>query len=107
VVVLVAVLVTVLLTNFMSNTATAGIMVPIAIELSAAMGMEPVPMVLAVGMAASIAFITPVGTPSTAIVFSTGRLGRGDLFKAGLLVALLTALVIALYPVFVPPWGGP
>lgn len=107
VVILVAVLVTILLTNFMSNTATAGIMVPIALELAAGLGTDPVPIVLAVGMAASIAFITPVGTPSTAIVFSTGKLARGDLFKAGLLTALLMAVVIALYLVFVPPWGGP
>jgi sodium-dependent dicarboxylate transporter 2/3/5 len=99
--------ITVALTNFMSNTATAGIMVPIALETATGMGLDPVGAVIVVGMASSIAYVTPVGTPSTAIVFSTGALDKKDLFRAGALSGFLVMVIIVMFLAYVPPWGGP
>jgi di/tricarboxylate transporter len=85
---------TVLLTNFISNTATAAILVPIALQTASALGADPTPFLIGIGLAASIAFITPVGTASTAIVYSTGMLPKGVLLRNGLVAAAVTALVV-------------
>jgi len=103
-VLLLVILLTVLLTNFMSNTATAGIMVPIAVAVSGTLGVGPVPLVLAAGASASIAFLTPVGTPSTAIVFSSGGISKKDLLAAGLASGALIVLFTALWLSLVPAW---
>jgi len=97
-------LLTVLLTNFMSNTATAAIMVPIAISVSKSLGTDALPLVMGSAMAASIAFITPVGTPSTAIIYSMGGIDKKDLLKAGLITGLLMCLVIAVWLELAPAW---
>ncbi|MDG6223195.1 MAG: SLC13/DASS family transporter [Candidatus Bathyarchaeota archaeon] len=86
-----------LLTNFISNSATAAILIPIAIETANILEMSPVPFVMAVALSATIAFITPVGVPSTALIYSTGLIPRSRLIKTGILAAipaLLTVLAV-------------
>jgi di/tricarboxylate transporter len=96
-------LISLLLTNFISNSAAAAILIPIAIETANILGMTPVPFVMAVALSATIAFITPVGVPSTALIYSTGQISRGRLIKTGVLAAipaLLTVLaVVWIFPV--------
>ncbi len=96
-------LISLLLTNFISNSATAAILIPIAIETANILEMTPVPLVMAVALSATIAFITPVGAPSTALIYSTGQISRGRLIKTGVLAAfpaLLTVLaVVWIFPV--------
>ena len=90
-------LISLLLTNFISNSATAAILIPIAIETANILGMTPVPFVMAVALSATIAFITPVGAPSTALIYSTEQISRGRLIKTGILAAipaLLTVLAV-------------
>jgi sodium-dependent dicarboxylate transporter 2/3/5 len=90
-------LISLLLTNFISNSATAAILIPIAIETADLLGVPSVPLVMAVALSATIAFITPVGAPSTALIYSTGQVSRGNLVKTGVLAAipaLLTVLVV-------------
>jgi di/tricarboxylate transporter len=61
------------------------------------LGVSSVPFVMAVALSATIAFITPVGAPSTALIYSTGRVSRGKLVKTGVLAAipaLLTVLAV-------------
>ncbi|MGD8566296.1 MAG: SLC13 family permease [Candidatus Bathyarchaeota archaeon] len=90
-------LISLLLTNFISNSATAAILIPIAIETADLLGVSSVPFVMAVALSATIAFITPVGAPSTALIYSTGRVSRGKLVKTGVLAAipaLLTVLAV-------------
>ena len=95
-------LISLLLTNFISNSATAAILIPIAIETANILGMTPVPFVMAVALSATIAFITPVGVPSTALIYSTGLISRGRLVKTGILAAI-PALLIVLAVVWLLP----
>jgi solute carrier family 13 (sodium-dependent dicarboxylate transporter), member 2/3/5 len=90
------------LTNFMSNSATAAILIPVAIETAGLLGISPVPFVMAVALSAIIAFVTPVGVPSTALVYATGRVSKGELIKAGVVIAIPT-LMISLLAVLVLP----
>ena len=94
VIIVVLSLISLLLTNFISNSATAAILIPIAIETANVLGITPVPFVMAVAISATIAFITPVGAPSTALVYSTGMISRRSLVKTGILVAIPALLVI-------------
>lgn len=87
-------LISLLLTNFISNSATAAMLIPIAIQTSNILGITPVPFVMAVALSATMAFITPVGVPSTALIYSTGLISRGRLVKTGVLVAVPAVLII-------------
>ena len=95
-------LLTIALTNFISNSATAAILGPIAIAASDSMGMNPIPFVMGIGLGASVAFITPVGTPSTAMVYSTGLIPKGMLIKYGLMIGIIVALVISIITFIFP-----
>ncbi|MEM2870275.1 MAG: DASS family sodium-coupled anion symporter [Thermoplasmata archaeon] len=95
-------LLTLLLTNFISNSATAAIMAPIAFETARALAMSPVPFVMGVGLTASLAFITPVGTTSTAMVYATGLVPKGFLAKNGLLIGVPILIVILAFVWLLP-----
>ena len=95
-------LISLTLTNFISNSATAAILIPIAIDIARVLGITPVPFVMAVALSATIAFITPVGVPSTALVYSTGQISKEKLIKTGILTAIPTML-IALVTVWILP----
>lgn len=82
------------LTNFISNSATGALLIPIAIETSNILGINPVPFVMAVALSATIAFITPVGVPSTALIYSTGQVPKNKLIKTGVLAAIPALLFI-------------
>jgi sodium-dependent dicarboxylate transporter 2/3/5 len=85
---------TLVFTNFISNTATAAVLVPIAIKTADQLAVDPTVFVMAVGLSASIAFVTPVGTPSTAMVYATGLLPRRYLINNGVLVATICVVII-------------
>ncbi len=89
-------------TNFISNSATAAIIIPITIETSASLGFNPVPFVVAVALSATAAFITPIGVPSTALVYSTGEVPKGKLIKTGTLIAIPVLLIILLIAWILP-----
>jgi sodium-dependent dicarboxylate transporter 2/3/5 len=95
-------LISLTLTNFISNSATAAILIPIAIDAAHVLGMNPVPFVMTVALSATIAFITPVGVPSTALVYATGHIAKDKLIKTGILIAIPT-LLIALAAVWLLP----
>jgi len=83
------------LTEFTSNTATTTVMLPILAATAAATGAQPPLFMLPATFAASAAFMLPVATPPNAIVFASGRIRIGHMARAGLLLNLLTAPVIA------------
>jgi sodium-dependent dicarboxylate transporter 2/3/5 len=85
------------MTNFISNSATAAILIPISMEVARALEFSPVPFVMAVALASSVAFITPIGTPSTALVYSTGLVDKKFLVKNGLLLGAMAALIILIF----------
>jgi len=95
-------LISLLLTNFISNSATAAILIPIAIETANILEMTPVPFVMAVALTATIAFITPVGVPSTALIYGTGIIPRNRLIKTGVLAAIPALLIVLAVVYFFP-----
>jgi len=82
--------VTVMLSNFMSNTAAANILIPLVVTMAA--GFEAT-VAIAVALGASSAMCLPVATPPNAMVFATGRLTTWDLVRVGLVVGLITPLL--------------
>ncbi len=76
-----------------SNTASAGIFLPIAIGLGLKIGFSPVILAVSVGISTSLDFMLPVGTPPNAIAYSTGRVTMGEMMKAGILLDLVGAIV--------------
>ena len=79
-----------------SNTASAGILLPIVIGMSRALGMRPSIPAAIVGIATSLDFMLPVGTPPNAIAYSTGRVSLREMIKAGILLDIISGLLTTL-----------
>ena len=90
-------LVTVMLSNVMSNTATVSIVLPVAVALLPGRELE---MCLILGLSASCALLLPVSTPPNAIAFSTGKLETKDLRPGGILIGLLGPTLIIAWVLF-------
>ncbi len=84
-------LLTVILSNFMSNTATTTILIPIAIILVSS---NQVILPLVIGLSASAALFLPISTPPNAIAFSTGKLEQKDFRVGGLFAGIVGPIVI-------------
>lgn len=91
-------LATMALSQIISNTATAVLFAPLAVSLAAALQVSPVPFVVAVAIAASLAFMTPFGSPTNAMVFGIGGYRFFDFVKVGLPLQVVTA-VIAIFTI--------
>lgn len=88
---------------FISNTATAVLMAPVALQLAADLGAAPHPFAMTVALAASAAFVTPVSSPVNTLVVGPGNYAFVDFVKVGLPLALIAlALTVALVPVVLP-----
>ena len=92
-----------LLTMFISNTATAVLMAPIALSASAAAGISPYPMLFAVTLGASMCFASPFSTPSNALVMQAGGYRFADYIKVGLPLQIIMGIVMtAILPMLFP-----
>lgn len=84
-----------LLSNVVNNAAAAVLAAPVALALAQGMGASPEPLLMAVAIGASSAFLTPIGHQSNMLVMAPGGYGFGDYWRMGLplsLVVLATAL---------------
>lgn len=91
------------LSELMSNTALATIMVPLAGSIAVGMDMHPLSLAAPVALAASAAFMLPMGTPPNAIVFASGHISIRQMAKVGFFLNLLAILLIVLFAKFVMP----
>ncbi|WP_277300538.1 SLC13 family permease [Veillonella montpellierensis] len=85
------------LTQFMSNTASCALLAPIGISIAKGMGADPHAVLMAIAVAASCAFGTPVGTPPNTIVLGPGQYSFMDYVKAGvplILVCFVVSLIV-------------
>ena len=85
------------MTQFMSNTASCALLAPIGISIAQGMGADPHAVLMAIGVAASCAFGTPVGTPPNTLVLGPGQYRFMDYVKAGvplILVCFVVSLII-------------
>ena len=94
---------TALLGLFISNTATAVLMAPVAISLAGALDASPYPFAMTVALAASAAFMTPVSSPVNVLVVGPGNYRFADFVKIGVPLALLMLLASSfLVPMMLP-----
>lgn len=91
------------MTQVTPNTATVTILVPIAAALALAIDVHPLPLMTAVAMGAGFAFMLPIGTPSNAIIFATGKITMMDMLRKGTGLTVLALLLIIAFVYFVLP----
>jgi len=84
---------------FISNTATAVLMAPIALAAAKSMGVSPYPFAMIVALAASAAFMTPVSSPVNTLVLGPGNYKFSDFVKLGVPFTLIVMVVsVAMVP---------
>ena len=86
-------IVTMTLSDVMNNTATAVIAAPIAVEIAARLGVSPDPFLMAVAVAASSAFLTPIGHKNNTLIMGPGGYRFGDYWRMGLPLEILVIAV--------------
>jgi solute carrier family 13 (sodium-dependent dicarboxylate transporter), member 2/3/5 len=94
--ILALIVITVLLSEFMSNVALVQIFIPVIFGISQSLNINPFLLGIPVTLAASIGFMFPIATPPNAIVFSSGYIRMKDMIKAGILLDIACILLILL-----------
>ncbi|WP_260337796.1 SLC13 family permease [Pasteurella testudinis] len=91
------------LTNFMSNTATTTLLAPISLSIANQLGADPRSVLMATVIGASCAYATPIGMPANTMVLSVGGYKFTDYVKAGVpLIIVSTIVALILLPIFFP-----
>jgi di/tricarboxylate transporter len=103
VVLTVLMVITMTLSDVMNNTATAVIAAPIAIEISTRLGVNPDPFLMAVAVAASCAFLTPIGHKNNTLIMGPGGYRFGDYWRMGLpleiiIIAVAVPMIMWVWP---------
>ncbi len=97
-------MITLLTTTVASNTASAAILIPVAIPLAAVLGLDPALAVVVVAIASSVDFALVIGTPPTMIAYSTRLFTAGSIFRKGAVldlgaIAVLVLIVIQVWEI--------
>jgi di/tricarboxylate transporter len=96
-------LLTTILTEIVSNNAVAVIMTPVAISLATALGVDARPLVVAVMIAASCAFATPIGYQTNTLVYGPGGYKFGDFMRVGIPLNLSLSIIASAMIPFIWP----
>ncbi len=92
------------LTEVTSNTATTEVMLPVLAGTAAAMGVNPLLLMIPATLSASCAFMLPIATPPNAIVFGSGELEIREMVRAGIVLNLVGVVLITLVFYFASSW---
>lgn len=93
----VLVLIAIFGTEIMSNMALVSVFVPVVASFAVDSGFDILQLCMPITLAASCAFMLPVGTPPNAIVFSSGKLKISDMAKAGFLLNLVSVVIVVVF----------
>ncbi|MEV8272315.1 DASS family sodium-coupled anion symporter [Microbacterium sp. NPDC077184] len=93
------------LTEITSNTATAATFIPILGGVAIGIGIDPMTLLIPAALAATCAFMLPVGTPPNAIVFASGQVKITEMVRGGLVLNIVGAILITLFTVLIGPWA--
>lgn len=95
--------ITAILGMFISNTATAVLMAPVALAIAVELEASPYPFAMTVALAASTAFMTPVSSPVNTLVVTPGNYSFGDFLRVGVPFAIIVMLFcVILLPIILP-----
>ncbi len=95
--------VTMLMTSFLSHTATAIIMTPLAIQSAGILHLDPMPFIMTIMFAASLSFMTPNGYQTNTMVFTPGGYRYMDFMKAGIPLHIILGIIgVILIPIIWP-----
>ncbi|MEM6655914.1 MAG: SLC13 family permease, partial [Planctomycetota bacterium] len=93
-----------LLTEVITNVAVASLMIPLAVSVATAAGLDPKPFVIGVAVASSLSFVTPIGYQTNLMVMGPGGYQPRDYLRVGLPLAVLTAVTaLTIIPMAWPP----
>ena len=87
-------LLAIFLTEIMSNVALVTVLLPIVFSIANQMGADPLILTIPVTLAASCAFMMPIGTPPNAIVYSSGQISVSQMIHAGIWMNLIALVII-------------
>ena len=96
------IVVTMTLSDVMNNTATAVIAAPIALEIAERLSVSPDPFLMGVAVAASCAFLTPIGHKNNTLIMGPGGYQFGDYWRMGLPLEVL--IVVVSVPMIIVVW---
>ncbi len=94
-----------LLTEVTSNTATAATFIPVLGGVAVGIGVDPLTLLIPAALAATCAFMLPVGTPPNAIVFGTGAVKISEMARGGAVLNVVGIMLITLFAVVVGPFA--
>ena len=97
---------TVLIGAFISNTACAAMLIPVAIPLAQILNLDPRLLVTLIAIASSVDFALITGTPPTMIAYSTGMFSAGDIFRRGAIVDIFGIMILSFGAIWIWQWLG-
>ncbi len=100
--VVVMLILTMWLTDFMNNAATAAVMAPVALGAAETLGVSPDPLLMAVAVGASCAFLTPIGHQNNTLILGPGGFRFGDYWRLGMPMQII--IVIVAVPMILTFW---
>ena len=93
------------LTEVTSNTATAATFIPVLGGVAVGIGVDPTTLLIPAALAATFAFMMPVGTPPNAIVFGTGAVTIAEMARGGLVLNVVGLVLITFFTVVIGPYA--
>ncbi len=94
-IILSVVVLSIVLANFVTNSSTTIILVPVLMNLSSLLDMDPILLAMTAAMATAVAPLTPIAMPSFSLIYGTGQVNRKEMVQTGLIVASICGPVLA------------
>ncbi len=94
-----------MLTEVTSNTATAATFIPVLGGVAVGIGVDPTTLLIPAALAATCAFMLPVGTPPNAIVFGSGAVRISEMARGGAVLNVVGVLLITVFTVAIGPFA--